>query len=378
MVDSAPGRPAADDGHPAARQAARAPTGPNGPTSSTGPTDATGPTGPTHATASNGRPAREPGRRGVLTATAAAGLGLLTACAGKSDGDAAPAGAAPPRTADAGKSSPSPGPARKRPQLPRGGRELFPRHRLVGFCGLPGFAALGRLGTGGLDERAREIEKLAHTYAADREPLPVLELLAVVANAEPGSDGTYRSRTSADTVRRFHAAARKHRALLLLNIQPGRASALGEVKALREWLVHPDVGIALDPEWEMGPGETPGDTYGSTDGRELTEIARYLSGLVHEHDLPEKPFIFHQVAGSVVRDQYAFRPQPGVAAVKCADGIGSPGLKRETWNHLVRKLPQGMHTGFKLFYDEDTEGSRLMTHKEVLALRPQPEYIMYE
>ncbi len=59
-----------------------------------------------------------------------------------------------------------------------------------------------------------------------------------------------------------------------------------------------------------GPDETPGDTYGSTSGRELTEIARYLSGLVREHDLPEKPFVFHQVASSVVRDQHAFRPQP--------------------------------------------------------------------
>ncbi|WP_234444995.1 hypothetical protein [Streptomyces rimosus] len=356
MVDSAPGRPTADDGHPAARRAARAPTGTTGP---------------------GGHMTREPGRRGVLAATAAAGLGLLTACAGKADGDAAPPGAAPPRTGAATPGS-SHKPAKKRPQLPRGGRQLFPRYQLAGFCGLPGFAALGRLGTGDLDERAREIEKLAHTYAGDREPLPVLELLATVANAEAGPDGTYRSRTDADTVRRFHAAARKHRALLLLNIQPGRASALGEVKALREWLVHPDVGIALDPEWEMGPGEKPGDTYGSTDGRELTEIARYLSGLVREHDLPEKPFIFHQVASSVVRDQHAFRPQPGVAAVKCADGIGSPGLKRETWNHLVRNMPRGMHTGFKLFYEEDPKGSRLMTHKEVLALRPQPEYVMYE
>ncbi|MEU7186391.1 hypothetical protein [Streptomyces sp. NPDC045369] len=323
----------------------------------------------------------EPGRRSALAVTAAAGLSLLTACAGTADSDAAPRGAPPPHTPGtpgSRTSSPAPEPARKRPQLPRGGRELFPRHRLVGYCGLPGAAALGRLGTGDLDQRAREIEKLAQTYAADREPLPVLELLAVVANSGAGPDGTYRTRTSADTVRRFHEAARKHRALLLLNIQPGRASALGEVKALREWLVHPDVGVALDPEWEMGPGEKPGDSYGRTDGGELTEIARYLSGLVREYDLPEKAFVFHQVATSVVEDQQAFRPQPGVAAIKCADGIGAPGLKRGTWNDLVRNLPGGMHTGFKLFYDEDTEGSRLMTHKEVLALRPQPEYVMYE
>ncbi|WP_260613634.1 hypothetical protein, partial [Streptomyces sp. WAC05858] len=274
------------------------------------------------------------------------------------------------------KSSPSPTP-KARPELPRGGRELS-RYRLVGYCGLPGAAALGRLGIGDLDDQVRQIEKTARAYAADREPQPVLELLATVANSSAGPDGTYRSRTSPDTIRRFHDAAKRHRALLLLNIQPGRASVLGEVKALREWLVHPDVGIALDPEWEMGPGEVPGNTYGHTSGKELTDVARYLSGIIDEHDLPQKPLVFHQVAVSVVSDQSALRPQPGVVVIKSADGIGSPGMKRDTWRQLVRNQPEGVRTGFKLFYEEDTEGSRLMTPEEVLALRPRPDYVMFE
>ncbi|MFD0441966.1 hypothetical protein ACFQ10_04015 [Streptomyces indonesiensis] len=253
------------------------------------------------------------------------------------------------------KHSPSPTP-KPRPELPRGGRELS-RYRLVGYCGLPGAAALGRLGVGDLEDQVRQIEKTARAYAADREPQPVLELLATVANSSAGPDGAYRSRTSSDTIRRFHDAAKRHRALLLLNIQPGRASVLGEVKALREWLVHPDVGIALDPEWEMGPGEVPGNTYGHTSGKELTDVARYLSGIVDEHDLPQKPLVFHQVAVSVVSDQSALRPQPGVVLIKSADGIGSPGMKRDTWRQLVRNQPEGVRTGFKLFYEEDTEGS---------------------
>ncbi|WP_329393634.1 hypothetical protein OHA45_06500 [Streptomyces lydicus] len=341
---------------------------------------------------------RAASRRRMLTAAAAAGLGLLTGCgeASSRSPGADPTRAAAPspggsgRSPSAGSGTPgpsasrapgrsgSPAPPRRRPELPRGGRELFPRYRLVGFCGLPGAAALGRLGTGDPGERAAEIEKVARSYAAGREPLPVLELLAVVANSSPGPDGRYRSRTPAATVRRFHQLAQKHRALLLLNIQPGRASVLDEVKALRDWLVHPDVGIALDPEWEMAGGQVPGDTYGRTDGHELTRVARYLSGLVKEHDLPEKPLVFHQVATSVVREQSALEPQPGVALIKSADGIGSPGLKRGTWRRLVRGLPDGVHTGFKLFYEEDAKGSRLMTPKEVLRLRPRPEYVMYE
>ncbi|MBL1097558.1 hypothetical protein [Streptomyces coffeae] len=342
-----------------------------------------------------GRPRTSPPtRRGLLTATAAAGLGLVAGC-GEQDstvGSDAPAkGSAsarpstspgPSRGAErspsgSGRNARTTHPAKRRPELPRGGRELS-RYRLVGYCGLPGAAALGRLGTGDLDDRVAEIEKTARAYAAGREPQPVLELLAAVANSSAGPDGTYRSRTPDTTIRRFHKAAKRHRALLLLNIQPGRSSALDEVKALRSWLVHPDVGIALDPEWDMGPGEVPGDTYGHTSGKELTEVARYLSKLVAEHDLPQKPMVYHQVAVSVVRDQSALRPQPGVVVIKSADGIGSPGMKRSTWRKLVKDQPEGLRTGFKLFYDEDAEGSRLMTPKEVLALRPRPDYIMYE
>src|SRR5206468_12370517 len=79
-------------------------------------------------------------------------------------------------------------------ELPRGGREIFPAYRLVGYCGAPGSPALGRLGIGRLDDRVAEIEKLTRSYAVDRDPLPVLELIAVVVQAHPGTDGRYRVR----------------------------------------------------------------------------------------------------------------------------------------------------------------------------------------
>jgi hypothetical protein len=129
----------------------------------------------------------------------------------------------------------------------------------------------------------------------------------------------------------------------------------------------------------MDAGEVPGRTFGHTDGSEITAVAAYLSGLVQKHDLPQKPLIFHQVADFVVPHADKLRSAPGVALVMSADGIGSPALKRATWELLVKRLPSEVHTGFKLFYEEDTKGgSRLMTPKEVLALKPEPEYVMYE
>ena len=50
-----------------------------------------------------------------------------------------------------------------------------------------------------------------------------------------------------------------------------------------------------------------------------------------------------------------------------------------TYNDLMKTMAPGVHPGFKLFFDEDSRnGNRIMTPKEVLALTPQPEYVMYE
>ncbi len=134
------------------------------------------------------------------------------------------------------------------PELPRGGRQLLPRYRLVGYAGGAGSPAFGRLGVGSLDARVRELEQRAAGLAGGRLVMPVLELITVVANDTPGPRGTYSSQVADDVIRRYLAAARRHRALLLLNIQPGRQDFLTVVKRLRPWLEQPDVGLALDPE----------------------------------------------------------------------------------------------------------------------------------
>jgi hypothetical protein len=278
------------------------------------------------------------------------------------------AGASPGAKASAGGS-----------ELPRGGRQVFPRYRLVGFSGAPGSAAFGRLGVGDLDDRVAEIEKVARSYRAGREALPVLELIAVVVQRYPGDDGAYRVRIGDDVIGRYLDAARRHHALLLLNIQPGRARFVDEVHALARWLREPDVGLALDPEWAVAPGQTPGRVFGSTTGVVIDEVSAYLDGIVRANQLPQKVLVVHQLNPRIVRGFEKVRGREGVALVKSVDGIGSPGAKVTTWRRLVDDLPRPVHAGFKLFFDEDTEGGlKLMTPSQVLALRPQPEYVLYE
>jgi hypothetical protein len=199
-----------------------------------------------------------------------------------------------------------------------------------------------------------------------------------MVSADPGADDLYRTRTSDAVIARYLAAARKVRGILLLGIQPGRADFLDEVRHYARWLAEPDVGVALDPEWAMGPREVPMRTFGHTTGREIDAVAAYLSQVVTAHDLPDKALVFHQLAPRIVRSENDIRAHRGVAVVKSVDGIGDPDLKRGTYRELTARLPRTVHAGFKLFYDEDRRSGPLMTAKQVLALRPQPEYVLYE
>ena len=316
-----------------------------------------------------------------LTTAAAAMATLLSGCAAASQehpdvqrpsGRSAP----PPASAAAeptGSSTPEP-----LAELPRGGRRIFPEHRLVGFSGGRG-ASFGRLGVGNIDERAAEIERLAAQYTPDgRTPLPIFEMIAVVAHPSPTDSGLYRTHEPRDVVDAFLQAARRHKGLLLLNIQPGRADFIDDVKAFEKWLLEPDVGLALDPEWAVDAGEVPGEVIGSTTGGELDSVAAYLSSLVRAHQLPEKVMIYHQFHTATIEDEDELRPHPGVVMVKSIDGVGVPAEKVATWNRLARSLAPHVYTGFKLFFEEDTRRGSLMTPAEVLKLRPQPSYVLYE
>jgi len=284
---------------------------------------------------------------------------------------------------DGGSAQPSGERTSKGRELPRGGRVVFPEHRLVGFCGTRGAPKLGRL-SGNLAARAKTVEGFAETYAQGRKPLPVFELIAVIAQEAPGAEGLHRRRVPDATVESYLAAARAARALLLLNIQPGHSDFATEVKHFERFLREPDVGVALDPEWAMAEREgsakrVPGASFGRMRGRTVTDIARYLRGIVAEGDLPEKVLVFHQVNERVLVEEEAIEAQPGVAIVKSIDGLGRRESKIKTYDALVRTLSPGVHPGFKLFFDEDSEGGhRLMTPEQVLSLTPVPAYVMYE
>jgi hypothetical protein len=261
------------------------------------------------------------------------------------------------------------------PELPRGGREVFPRHTVVAFYGAPQNDELGALGIGSPAAAARRLERQARPYRrAGRPVLPAFELLATIVHASPGEDGDHSERQAPRTIRRYLRAARRHRALLILDIQPGLAPFMREVRAFRRWLEEPDVSLALDPEWSMTPGQVPGQQIGSTDAAVVNSVSRYLSRIVRAGNLPEKLLVVHRFTEDMIRNEHRLQRHRGVALIVNVDGFGDRPNKVAKYREFTRGR-RDRHHGFKLFYGEDTN---LMTPRQVLRLRPRPELIVYE
>jgi hypothetical protein len=277
-------------------------------------------------------------------------------------------------TAPAASTAPEvPLPAR---QLPRGGRRIFPTFLVVAHYGSAGTAALGVLGEGSPDVAAARLLKAAAPFAkaSGRPVLPAFEFIATVAQARAGDDGMYSTYVADADIARYLAAARKVKALLVLDLQPGRADFLTQAKHYEKFLLQPDVGLALDPEWKLTPTQVPLKQIGATSAADINAVSSYLAQLTVSHRLPEKLFVVHQFRTDMIPDRAKVVPRPGLAFVVHLDGFGTQWVKREVYDALSLKTGP-LHNGLKLFIDEDTD---MFTPYEAMAFRPRPELITYQ
>jgi hypothetical protein len=261
------------------------------------------------------------------------------------------------------------------PQLPGGGRRLFPDKRVVAFYGAPQARQLGTLGIGTPAQAGRRLLRQARPYERKTRPvLPAMELLATIANRDPGADGLYISRQPPEVIDRYLRAARRIKALLILDIQPGRAGFVSETRRLARWLREPDVGLALDPEWHVQEGQVPGQVIGSVDASVVDDVSRELAAIVRERRLPEKLLLVHQFTEGMIRNKARLQRHDGVALTINVDGFGDRPNKISKYDAFTDEAVR-FNDGFKLFYEEDTN---LMQPRHVLALGPPPDVVVYE
>jgi hypothetical protein len=258
--------------------------------------------------------------------------------------------------------------------LPVGGRIIFPTYRVVAWYGAADDPNLGVLGVGSPDQAGRRLLQQARAYERpERRVLPAFELIATTAQAS-SRDGTYNGHLSDARIRSYLAAARKIHALLILDVQPGRAAFLPEVKRYEKFLSEPDVGLALDSEWKMRGDEIPGQTIGGTDAASVNAVSAYLAALVDRKKLPQKLLIVHQFTPAMIEHRDRVLPRAGLAIAFHVDGFGGRAAKLSKY-HLLAVRSGPFFNGFKLFYHQDIH---MLSAPEVLRMNPSPDLVTYE
>ena len=259
---------------------------------------------------------------------------------------------------------------------PRGGRQIFPHYRVVAYYGAPQDPQLGELGIGTPAHAGRKLLRQAAPYGRRTRPvLPAMELISTVAANAPGPDGLYRTRQTPAVINRYLHAARRIKALLILDIQPGHADFLSEARRLARWLGQPDVGIALDPEWHT-PGVVPGSQIGSVTAAEVNQVSDYVASIVRARRLPEKLFLIHQFTDGMVQNKEQVLPRPGLAITFNVDGFGDRPNKLAKYRAFTAQTRgKPFDDGYKLFYHEDTN---LMSPADVMRMQPRPDLVVYE
>lgn len=260
-------------------------------------------------------------------------------------------------------------------QLPGGGRTILPEHRVVAYYGAPQDDELGALGIGTPAKAAKRLKRTASRYETRNRPvLPAFELIATVVGDSPGDDNLYSTRQRPQVIERYLRAARKANMILILDIQPGHRDFMEEVAALEPYLREPDVSLALDPEWNVGPDGVPGQVIGSVDADVVNQVSDYLSKIVRDGRLPQKMLVVHQFTEGMIKRKSRLKKTRGVALVGNVDGVGDPADKIPNYREFSRDL-SGFYYGFKLFFKEDTN---LLSPPKVLKLKPSPNFIVYE
>ena len=264
-------------------------------------------------------------------------------------------------------------------ELPGGGGLVFPGRRMIALYGHSFAPELGVMG----EQPPQEAAAMAKDYASKYQPLagepviPAFEIIVTVASNSPGEDGDYSNEAPVESVVPYIDAITEAGGYAVLDMQPGQGDFLHQVQMYEELLKRPNVGLALDAEWKLTPGEAPLSRVGSATAEEINVVADWLADLTRDNNLPQKAFVLHQFQVQMFPDRQNIRTdRDELAYVLHADGHGDPGQKFDTWNVLREGLNPRFFMAWKNFLDEDTPTfSPEQTFNDV---QPRPWFVSYQ
>jgi hypothetical protein len=255
---------------------------------------------------------------------------------------------------------------------------MFPGRRLVALYGHPGTPGLGALGQQDLAQSVTRTRQMAGLYRP-LSPVPVVptfEIIATVAEASPGRDRAYSYQTPVAGLRPWVQQATAEGMYVVLDLQPGRASLLAQAQAYQSLLELPNVGLALDSEWKLQPGQLPLRQIGHVDISEVNSVVRWLAALTQAHRLPQKLLVLHQFQLQMIRGESQLDTSHDALAILIhMDGQGTPGEKQATWDAVTGAAPRGVPFGWKNFLVKDHP---MLTPAQTMTKVPTPVMISYQ
>lgn len=254
---------------------------------------------------------------------------------------------------------------------------LLPDHRLIMYYGFPENPLMGILGEFPPDELLPKLLAQKAEYeeiSTDRPWKAGIELIASVAQREPGADGKYIADTDGAWLDMYTQFTEENDMYLLLDVQCGLKTPKEDYEGLERWLRYDHVHLAIDPEFHVLPGETPGIELGSIDASDVTEAQQWCVDIANKYGTSRKMLLIHQFHHFSISNKDQIKHMDGVDLVMNMDGWGPPHQKLDTWNVVIQREPIE-YNGIKVFYRQDDPE---MTPAEIMALEPTPDVINYQ
>jgi hypothetical protein len=255
---------------------------------------------------------------------------------------------------------------------------LILNNDILAFYGHPRSTVMGILGRFPIEELDKKLTALANDYKAVSGGRNIIKAFYIIYGTvwPEGEIGVINS----ELLTRWIEYAQKRDMLVFIDHQIGRYDPVASLRRMLPWLKYPNVHLALDPEWRT---TKPMREIGSVTADEINRAQKEMEDYIIANDIPgERLLVIHQFNWRMIRNRETVKSDfQRVRLVHCADGFGSPRIKRDSYayNAEAANIPV---KAFKLFYNFGTPGagydSPLMSPSDVYALKPRPYLIMYQ
>lgn len=255
---------------------------------------------------------------------------------------------------------------------------LIANNTIVAYYGSPASERMGILGRYPKEDIASMVRETARQYnEVNGRDGVVPAFYLIYGTCWPGGEIGYLDEKILLDYIRF---AQQEGMLVFVDHQIGKYPVREAMEKILPFLRFPNVHLAIDPEWRT---LRPMKEIGSITAAELNEAQDIMEEYIERHNIPGiRMLVVHQFADKMIQSRQDVRAhRDRIILIHTADGFGSPGVKKATYqrNAAAENMPV---KGFKLFFKSDFPfagfDEPLMTPAEVMQLEPRPTLILYQ